>query len=238
MLLEDGVTVDNVKGFAPCLPALLPMRSRGTRVWILCSRFLTRARISDTIWTPLLFDAVMGMAEVVVIEVDVARLGRGMGVRGVRLRDAENVGNVLERATGGVDIETENLLGWKPARWSKVDWPEVELKEVDGGREGVETEDLSVESSDRLKSGGGGVLNRLSSSVDGGDEKGREDEGTEEADDSEWMLGRRERAVESWSLRMDISTPASSPVLVTRVNKVHPTYLVIRPLTVDIPPQC
>lgn len=74
----------------------------------------------------------MGMAEVAVVEVDVTRLGRGMGVRGVRLRDAEKVGNVLERVIG-VEVETENLLGWKPARWNRVDWPEVELKEVDGG---------------------------------------------------------------------------------------------------------
>lgn len=150
----------------------------------------------------------MGMAEMVAVEVDVAKLGRGMGVRGVRLRDAENVGKVLERVTGGVEVETENLPGWKPARWRRVDWPEVELKEVDGGREAAETDDLSVESSNKLKSGGGGVFSRLSS-VDGGDERGKEDEGAEEADSSEWVLGGFERATESWSLRMDISTPAS-----------------------------
>ena len=35
---------------------VLPIRSRGTRVWIFCSRFLTFARISDTICTPRLRD--------------------------------------------------------------------------------------------------------------------------------------------------------------------------------------
>jgi hypothetical protein len=34
-------------------PLVLPMRSLGTRVCSFCSRFLTRARISDTICTPL-----------------------------------------------------------------------------------------------------------------------------------------------------------------------------------------
>jgi hypothetical protein len=138
----------------------------------------------------------MGMAEMVVLEVDGAKLGRGMGVRGVRLRDAENVGKVLERVTGGVEVEMVNLPGWKPARWRRVDWPEVELKEVDGGREAVETDDLSVESSNKLKSGGGGVFNRLSS-VDGGDDRGKEGAGAEEADSSERTLGGFERASES-----------------------------------------
>lgn len=164
-------------------------------MWIFCSRFFTRARISDTIWTPLLFDAVMGMEEAAVLEVDVTRLGRGMGVLGARLRDGESVGKVLERVTGGVEVETENLPGWKPARWSRVDWPEVELKQVDGGREGVETDGLSVDNSDRLKSGGGGVLSKLSS-VSGGEERGK-DESAVEADNSEWMLGGVERATES-----------------------------------------
>jgi hypothetical protein len=39
--------------------AELPKRSLGTRVWIFCSRFFTRARISDTICTPLLRDVVV-----------------------------------------------------------------------------------------------------------------------------------------------------------------------------------
>lgn len=136
------------------------------------------------------------MAEVVVLEVDVTKLGRGTGVLGTRLRDAESVGNVLERVTGGVEVETENLPGWKPARWSRVDWPEVELKEVDGGREDAEADDLSVDSSDKLKLGGGGVLKRLSS-VNGRGERGKEDERAVEADDSEWVLGGVERAAES-----------------------------------------
>lgn len=39
---------------------ILPIRMRGTRVWIFCSSTFTRARISDTICTPLLFVAVIG----------------------------------------------------------------------------------------------------------------------------------------------------------------------------------
>lgn len=39
-------------------PAVLPTRNRGTRECNRCSKFLTRARISDTICTPLLFDDV------------------------------------------------------------------------------------------------------------------------------------------------------------------------------------
>lgn len=143
----------------------------------------------------------LGIVEVVVLEVDATRLYR---VRGVRLRDAESVGKVLERVTGGVEVDTENLAGWKPARWSRVEWPEIELKEVDGGREGVEVDDLSSSSSDRLKSGGGGVLSKLSS-INGG----KDEEGAAKADSSGWVLGALERATESWSLRMDISTPVS-----------------------------
>lgn len=58
----------------------------------------------------------MGMAEAVVLEVDATRLGRGMGVRGIRLRDAESVGKVLDRVTGGVEVDTMDLGGWKRAR--------------------------------------------------------------------------------------------------------------------------
>lgn len=49
--VEDIVDVEAIVEIAlvPCRPALLPIRNRGTRVWIFCSRFLTRARISETI---------------------------------------------------------------------------------------------------------------------------------------------------------------------------------------------
>lgn len=74
----------------------------------------SHVRISDTIWTPLLFEAVMGMVEDE--DEDATRFGRGIGVRRAGLRDAERVGKVLERVTEGVEFETENLPGWKPAR--------------------------------------------------------------------------------------------------------------------------
>ena len=52
---------------ADCASAFLAVEltilKRGTRVWSLCSKFRTRARISETICTPLLFDVVSGMAE-------------------------------------------------------------------------------------------------------------------------------------------------------------------------------
>lgn len=98
---DADAVVDRAGIFEPCLPALLPIRRRGTRVWIFCSKFLTLARISETIWTPLLFVAVMGTAptiDIADVEGDV-RLGRGIRARTV-FREAEKVGNVPERETG------------------------------------------------------------------------------------------------------------------------------------------
>lgn len=98
---DADATADSAKTFVPCLPALLPIRRRGTRVWIFCSKFLTLARISETIWTPRLFVAVMGRVLIIDtadVEGDV-RLGRGIGARR-EFREAEKVGNVPERETG------------------------------------------------------------------------------------------------------------------------------------------
>lgn len=50
------------------LPLTLPIRRRGTRVWIFCSKFLTLARISDTICTPLFLDAVLATEDMVAVE--------------------------------------------------------------------------------------------------------------------------------------------------------------------------
>jgi hypothetical protein len=58
-------------------PAMLAIRSLGTRVWIFCSKFLTRARISETIWTPLFFEVVL-VVEVLEKEVALARLRIGV----------------------------------------------------------------------------------------------------------------------------------------------------------------
>lgn len=54
--VDPLVMVDAARAFAFGRPVMLPIRSRGTRVWIFCSRFRTRARISDTICTPLFFE--------------------------------------------------------------------------------------------------------------------------------------------------------------------------------------
>ena len=49
---------------------MLPIRSRGTRVWIFCSKFLTFARISDTICTPRLLEVGAAATPAVVGAVD------------------------------------------------------------------------------------------------------------------------------------------------------------------------
>ena len=45
---------------------MLPSRRRGTRVCSFCSRFRTRARISDTICTPLLLEVAATIVAVLV----------------------------------------------------------------------------------------------------------------------------------------------------------------------------
>lgn len=62
-------------------PVTLPIRNRGTRVCILCSKFFTRARISDTICTPLLLDVVL-VVDVVLADAGLRVAGRVTGVRG------------------------------------------------------------------------------------------------------------------------------------------------------------
>ena len=49
---------------------VLPNRNRGTRVWIFCSKFLTFARISDTICTPRFLEVVVATLPAVVEAVD------------------------------------------------------------------------------------------------------------------------------------------------------------------------
>lgn len=94
----------------------------------------------------------------------------------------------------------------------------------------MEIDDLSTESSDRLKSGGGGVFRRLSS-VNAGEGKSSSD-----GDGSGWVLGGLERAAESWSLSMDASTSASWAVSETGLRERGQTHLVTHPLTVGTPP--
>jgi len=78
---------------------ILPIRSRGTRVWIFCSKFLTFARISDTIWTPRFLEVVVaapldvvGVAEGPVV-CEVERLTTVLG--GMR-EDVDKEGNVVD----------------------------------------------------------------------------------------------------------------------------------------------
>lgn len=94
-------------GIAVVRLVVLPIRSLGTRVWIFCSRTLTRALISDTIWTPLLLDAVP-VKVLVVAELRFETLrptaGLGTGVRGGRREGVERDGRVLERARAGEEL--------------------------------------------------------------------------------------------------------------------------------------
>lgn len=46
---EELAIIEAAMVFAFGFPDMLPMRSLGTRVWIFCSRFRTRALISETI---------------------------------------------------------------------------------------------------------------------------------------------------------------------------------------------
>jgi hypothetical protein len=99
-------------------PVILPMRNRGTRVWIFCSKFFTRARISDTICTPLLLDVVPVL---VVDDMDGLRKTLGRGTAGDRggIRDGvfDSVGIVLDRASAFTDAGGVDRLGSKPARF-------------------------------------------------------------------------------------------------------------------------
>lgn len=97
-------------GIAMVRLVVLPIRSLGTRVCIFCSRTLTRARISDTIWTPLLLDAVAVTPLLVLVAVELRfetlRLtaGLGTGVRGGRREGVKREGKVLERARDGEEL--------------------------------------------------------------------------------------------------------------------------------------
>jgi len=73
--VDPLVMVDAASAFAFGRPVMLPMRSRGTRVWIFCSRFRTRARISETICTPLFFEVEVVLEVEFVLIVDGLRVG-------------------------------------------------------------------------------------------------------------------------------------------------------------------
>jgi hypothetical protein len=66
---------------------------------------------------------------------------RGMAVRptGIRggMRDGvDSEGNVAERGIGDEPepVGMADLLGWKPARWRRIDWPDADPREADWGR--------------------------------------------------------------------------------------------------------
>lgn len=160
-----GLIVEVSKPFGR--PVTLPIRNRGTRVWIFCSKILTRARISVTICTPLLFDVVLEMP-LAVLEVDAAEglrvttVGRVVGVNGGIRDDDASEENVLERVVEE-GLGMADWLGWKPARCRSADWPVIKSGL---GRVGV----LSAErgssevddKSESWRSAGGGVVSKFS----------------------------------------------------------------------------
>lgn len=160
-----GLMVDASKPFGR--PVTLPIRNRGTRVWIFCSNILTRARISVTICTPLLFDVVPGMP-LAVLEVDAAEglrvttTGRVVEMSGGIRDDDANEGSVLERVIEE-GLGMADWLGWKPARRKSADWPVIEpgLRRV-----GVLSEERGSsevdDKSESWRSAGGGVVSRFS----------------------------------------------------------------------------
>lgn len=79
--LAFAARVDIARVLALGLPVMLPIRNLGTRVWIFCSRLRTRARISETICTPLFLDVVL-VVDIVLFELLVG-FGRATGVRGL-----------------------------------------------------------------------------------------------------------------------------------------------------------
>ena len=125
---------------------VLPIRSRGTRVWIFCSRFLTFARISDTIWTPRLLEVVVEAPMDVtgaVEEPAACEVERSTMVLGGMREGVDNEGNVVDLlrdigVCGEVILRRDKE---NPARWSKIDCPDSEsADDVNGlGASGTES---------------------------------------------------------------------------------------------------
>jgi hypothetical protein len=122
---EPDVELDVSAATAAGRPDTLPMRKRGTRVWIFCSKFLTRARISETICTPLLrgFETLLEVVVFRRVGELPPKVGRESGVRAL-----PSAGVVLERARpDGLElVPDESGRGdpeGKPVRRNAVDCP-------------------------------------------------------------------------------------------------------------------
>lgn len=178
---------------------ILANRRRGTRVWIFCSRFLTRARISDTIWTPLFLAMDPVEDVVVVLTEDVVREAGGfMRVRGLAIEGEEKADSVLDLRTLALDEllrgVTEPLLFRCTSGRAVYEVVTVGFEDNDAFGVVVISFSEAGEISARSKSVGGLVFKRLS--LD-------DDSFSEECD--VW----RDLNVWSWSLMMEISTLAS-----------------------------
>ena len=119
--MPEGPALGVDGAFPLTLLVTLGIRNRGTRVPIFCSKTLTRALISETIWTPRLL-VVVPLTVLVDDTVEAVRFvtGRGTGVRGgIREGVEEKDGRVEERARAEGGVEIPDFGGWKPARWSR-----------------------------------------------------------------------------------------------------------------------
>jgi hypothetical protein len=101
---------------------ILPILRRGTRVWIFCSRFLTRARISDTICTPLLLGTPL-CDEVVLIDDGFRAIAvrvTGLGILG----ELYMLGKVVDLGREDGE-EVPCLRDCNPVRCKSAAWPTV-----------------------------------------------------------------------------------------------------------------
>lgn len=193
------------------------MRSLGTRVCIFCSRTLTRALISETICTPLLFVAVIGTPPAVLVELkfEMLRLlvGRDTGVRGGKREGVvERDGTVMERARDGEtalggggnpdlgECSPDRCSVGCPVTGGLRAWVD---RDVTNGTDTFTGASRPSDKSERHKSGGAGVLRRLSSDT--------EDVTMEDAevDSVSVNVGKRDCTAASWSFMMVISSLAS-----------------------------
>lgn len=169
------------------VPVRLPIRSLGTRVWIRCSRFLTRARMSETICTPLFLEVVplvlLDVDDVLVME-GFRPLTGGRREAGVGRLDGSVVALDIPLVEGVVirDGEASKRVGTARLAFGVI-WKDVMVFSDVGS------------SSDSRRSPRGGVFSKSSWLARATSESGRE------AMDSCLAL--------SWSLRMDASTLAS-----------------------------
>ena len=89
-------------------PVMLAMRNLGTRVWILASRLRTRARISETICTPLLFDVVLVVVVVEPLANELPLVDERTGVPRMGRRELCDVEGLYNEVGAGLKPDVRN----------------------------------------------------------------------------------------------------------------------------------